>query len=255
MILTFVPTVAAAQTPGGAMGTVSGPLSAGPGEVGTLIADIASSFLPIVNVAAILAMTISGFFLAVTGSESQSSTAKRVVIASLAAIMLINVAPSIYNAYINADPGSLISEAEGILSWIEVPIGVLAIVMIIFSGVRAILTFGTEEGVTQLRRTVLFVTIGVVLIAAKTVISDSFALTGTPGPIIGKAVTIMNAILGLLTIVAVAMIIYAAFLMIANIGNDEQYGRAKSLLIRVAIGLVIIVMSAALINLVVGAIP
>ena len=51
---------------------------------------------------------------------------------------------------------------------------------------------------------------------------------------------------GFVTIVAVAVMIFAGFLMIVNVGKDEQYQRAKGIIIRVAIGLLVILSSVAL---------
>ncbi|OGJ64577.1 hypothetical protein A3F36_04470 [Candidatus Peribacteria bacterium RIFCSPHIGHO2_12_FULL_55_11] len=66
---------------------------------------------------------------------------------------------------------------------------------------------------------------------------------------------ILNRIYFYVFILAVVMIIYAGILMIVNIGKDEQYSRAKSLIIRVAIGLLVIVASGGIVYLLTSIAP
>jgi hypothetical protein len=120
--------------------------------------------------------------------------------------------------------------------------------MIIISGVRAIANFGSEDGVTQLRRTVLFVVAGFILVASRVFLGgfvtfSGLTATAAPTNIITKMLDIVSAIIGLIVVLAVAMLVYAGILMIANVGKDDQYAKAKGLIVRVAIGLIILLAS------------
>ena len=118
--------------------------------------------------------------------------------------------------------------------------------MIIVSGIRAIINWGSSEGITQVRRTIISILIGIFLIVAKGDFVDAFLNTHTPDPIIDRINQYVIIALGFVTIVAVAVMIFAGFLMIVNVGKDEQYQRAKGIIIRVAIGLLVILSSVAL---------
>jgi len=65
-------------------------------------------------------------------------------------------------------------------------------------------------------------------------------------------VKIINVVLGIAGLLAVTAVIYAGLLMIVNFGKEEQYSRAKGLVIRVGIGLVVILSSLAIVNLVIA---
>ncbi len=52
---------------------------------------------------------------------------------------------------------------------------------------------------------------------------------------------IINSVLGLLGVIFLVLIIYAGFLWMTATGNDEQVTKAKNILIRAIIGVIIIV--------------
>ena len=242
----------------------------GGSTIGDLVNSVAGSFEPIIIVAATLAIFISGFFLTVTGNESQVTTAKRVFIGSIAAIVLVNVGTAFVNALISGgfsvDPSSLLpsgttilsnplgsggiisAEALGLLEFIAAPLGIICVLMIIISGVRAMANFGSEDGVTQLRRTVLFVVIGFALVASRVILGGTVTFSGllaiaAPTNIITRMVFYISRIIGVLVTLAIGIIVYAGILMIANIGSEDVYSKAKGLIIRVAIGLIILLAS------------
>lgn len=72
----------------------------------------------------------------------------------------------------------------------------------------------------------------------------------SPNFAINAIINTINAIVGITAVIATMVIVYAAVLMIANVGNEEQYTKAKGLMIRVAIGIMVIIVSAGLINVV-----
>lgn len=69
-------------------------------------------------------------------------------------------------------------------------------------------------------------------------VEQGSGLTKTDPRII--TVRIINAILGLLGIVATVLVLYAGFMWMTAGGNDEQVGKARKILISAVIGLAII---------------
>lgn len=250
-----------------AVSTTAMPGGAG-STFGGIVLTVAQSLIPIAAGAATLAMTISGFFLALSGNENQTTTARRVFISSLAGLALINVAPFFASALISntfstggpsilsASTGAgnvIAAEALGLVTFLEVPLGVLCVIMIIISGIRAIANFGSEDGVAQLRRTVLFVVAGFILVYTRSLIGIGVA-SGTPFSTINVMLAVVNRIIGLTILIAIAMVVYAGILMIVNIGKEDQYSKAKGLLLRVAIGLVVMIASGGIIYFLTGVI-
>jgi hypothetical protein len=65
--------------------------------------------------------------------------------------------------------------------------------------------------------------------------------------------TVINAILGLLGVIFLVLTLYAGFLWMTAAGNDDQVGKAKSILTTAIIGLVVIIASYAIANFVLTA--
>lgn len=63
----------------------------------------------------------------------------------------------------------------------------------------------------------------------------------------------INYFLGFLGLVAVAFVIYAGVLMVTSQGEDEGTGKAKKILLYAGIGIIIILLSFAIVRLIVGA--
>lgn len=228
--------------------------SGGGNNFGDILKSVAISFSPIVVWAAALAMTFSGFFLALSGNENQATTARRVFISSLTGIALLSVIPIFASnlrtilASPTAAGSNIAAEVLGLVTFLEVPLGILCVIMIIISGVRAIANFGSEDGVAQLRRTVLFIVAGFILVSTRSLLGLGVA-SGNPASITNVILTTLNRIISLTFIIAVGMIVYAGILMIVNIGREEQYSKAKGLILRVGIGLVIMIASGGIVRL------
>jgi lysylphosphatidylglycerol synthetase-like protein (DUF2156 family) len=239
---------------------------------------------PLIIIAAVFVITIAGFRLVITETEETLSKAKQIIGATLAGVILSYLVEPFVDAFyggllggtlggvFGGEAGSvprgemllgamiLSTEVSGVIRWFLVITATLAVLMIVIAGLQAVGKSASEEGVSQLRRTVFYVIAGILILVFSQAITQTFGLTGvtlpgapTIGPAASAVITVVSFVLGFLALVAVAVIVYAGFLMVANLGNEEQFGRAKSLLIRVAIGLFVIIVSLALVNFVIGA--
>lgn len=79
------------------------------------------------------------------------------------------------------------------------------------------------------------------------------ALSGGQTGIRGIVLTIVNFFLTFLGLLAVVMVIYGGFLYVGSAGNDESVGKAKKILLYAAMGIIIIIVSFALVNTILGA--
>lgn len=77
-------------------------------------------------------------------------------------------------------------------------------------------------------------------------------LTGGTGSIRQLVLTIINFALGFLGLLAVLMVIYAGFLYVSSAGNQEKIDEAKKILMYAVVGIVIIMISFALVNTLLG---
>lgn len=120
-----------------------------------------------------------------------------------------------------------------------------------------------------LRETLLFSgLLGVALIISAFIAEPSFATalietgdapsaissaTGGEGSLKDLVQTILNFFLSFLGFVATIMVIYGGILYVTSAGNDENVGKAKKILLYAIVGIVIILLSFALINTILGA--
>ncbi|PIR53376.1 hypothetical protein COU76_01385 [Candidatus Peregrinibacteria bacterium CG10_big_fil_rev_8_21_14_0_10_49_10] len=269
-------TVLAQDLPGaaGAIGTVGNDLkfngnpsgSIGGDDIGSIVLYSMRSVRKLVNIVAILIIVITGF-LQVTAQDDQNqlSKARYTLIAAAAALVLINVAEPMYNAlnqgFIGKDTGGALNGAQGasiitseilgFIDFIEEPLLAVAVLMIIISGIRAILEFGSEQGVTQIRRTIISILSGIVLIASKFALASATAgQVGEVNPndinssgITETVVHIATILVGFMALAAVTVIVIAGIMMIFNKGDQETATKARALILRVVLGLLVILIS------------
>lgn len=74
------------------------------------------------------------------------------------------------------------------------------------------------------------------------------ALSGGQTGLRGIILTIINFFLGFLGLLAVIMVIYGGFLYVSSAGNEENVNKAKKILLYAVLGIVVIIISFALVN-------
>ncbi len=78
-------------------------------------------------------------------------------------------------------------------------------------------------------------------------------LSGGQTGLRGIVLAIVNFFLTFLGLLAVVMVIYGGFLYVGSAGNEESVGKAKKIIMYAAIGILIIIVSFALVNTLLGA--
>ncbi|NOS67538.1 MAG: hypothetical protein HOO67_04210 [Candidatus Peribacteraceae bacterium] len=237
------------------------------GNAGCGFVDIAMGIViryrPILSAVAILNMVIFGYRM-IIGQEDDVLTKARAVMSGTIAglIMLWLIDPFILAFYgtsgevpQNAIPQGvafLTVEVLGIINWALAIVAALAVLILILSAVKAIGQSASEEGMANLRKSVFTVVFGLILLAFRFLLSDGFvATTGNPIPVLAEALTMVSYIMGFLALAALIVVVFAGFQYVLSLGKEEQATKAKDLLIRVAIGAVVIVVSLALVNFVI----
>lgn len=79
------------------------------------------------------------------------------------------------------------------------------------------------------------------------------ALSGGQTGLRGIVLTIVNFFLTFLGLLAVVMVIYGGFLYVSSAGNEENVNKAKKILLYAVVGVVVIIVSFALVNTLLGA--
>jgi len=226
----------------------------GGAEFGNIFLVMIQSFLGVVNVVGIFMIVRAGLTLTASQEEGQMEKTKKTIGAVAASLIIINLAPRVAQAFMAYQGGGaaiLESEIQGLLNFVESVAAITAIIFIIVSGIRAVASYGGGDGMEHLKRVILSVGAGLLLIALKLLVLDAVIIERTPSGLVVAIARIVRAILAMGAFVATIVLIYAGLLMIINIGKDEQYTRAKSLVLRVGIGLLVILTSMAIVQFVI----
>ncbi|MDD3896805.1 MAG: hypothetical protein PHU04_03115 [Candidatus Peribacteraceae bacterium] len=225
----------------------------------TIAEGVALLFVPIVTGIAILVVVASGLAMVFSQGEEEMTTARRALIGGILAIMLAALAGVIRTAL---EPGGfslggaisygdLSPEIIGIADWLSSIAAVIAILMLIVSGIRAVVSYGSDQGSAQMRTAVIAAVSGFTIIVLRVPIKAAIVDDMSPGTFVSDVIVpIVNAILGFVGLLAVIFIVIAGIMMILNMGNDDQYQKARNLILRVAIGLLVVLASAAIVNIV-----
>lgn len=248
------------------------PSTLGAGGVGTvsmvnIVIYLTERLRLVIDSAAVLFLVISGLKLIYRASEEQVESSKRVIGGSIAAIMLAHLGPRFVEAIygttgaiggtrwettgaLSGGVSILSVETLGVIRWAETLLAALAVTIIIVSGLRAIADPGSEQGITQLKRTVFATIAGILLIVMREAIKLTFGLQevtlpGSPDAliIITRIMQIVAGLLSFMALVAVAVTVYAGVMMIIAGGSEEQFRKHRTLVIRAAIGLLVILVS------------
>lgn len=208
---------------------------------------------------ATLTVVITGIRMIVGQEDEALDKAKGAMSASVAGIILSFLvepfAAAFYwlpiNVGIAQGVRSVNEEVGGVLDWVLFLAGPIAITMIVLSAIKALTK--PEEGVANIRKAIVSVLAGMLVLFFRFAIADSFGISPTPRPVLAALIDILVVILGLMALGATAIIIYAGMMLILNFGSDDQLGKSKSLIIRAVIGLIMILVSGAIVEFVIGA--
>lgn len=219
---------------------------------------------PLLFIVGTLVITILGFRMIIGQEDESIDKAKTTIIAVISGIMLaFLIEPFIAAFYgvageVVTAPGAganiVAQEVGGIIDWALSIAGVLAVLMIIVSGLKAVASPFSEEGIGNMRSTIISVGFGMILLVFRVAINVAFGSTGAPSaqPIIAILVNILTFVLGFVALAAVVVLIYAGILMMLNYGREDEISRAKGIIARAIIGIIIILVSIGIVQFVIG---
>ncbi|MDH5596929.1 MAG: hypothetical protein OEY44_02395 [Candidatus Peregrinibacteria bacterium] len=141
-------------------------------------------------------------------------------------------------------------EIYGLITFIKALIGTIAILFIVISGIKTLFASGEEDKITQQRKSILWIGVGLIIIAINEVLVENFFIipvensdqirSSNVTQIINTIATVFQFLLGFVGLIAFAALIYGAASMIMNYGNDEMVERAKKIIRNAIIGILVI---------------
>lgn len=250
-----------------------------------------SKFTPLILIVMIMTVIILGFTLLLSQDEAGLGKAKSTLVATFIGGIIITVilifsggtlagtqpgrafvelfytgedTTTAGNYTTVLDPttaNSIGGEAEGIAGWLATMAAVIGVLIIIIAALKAFLSFGDEASYANVRKSLLHIIIGLIIIGGAYLLREAFYAptldieggtfteTGTftgvanPDSLMDLIKDKVMIILSIMTIIAVAILIYAGLRMVISFGREEDFTAAKGLMLRVIAGLFIILLS------------
>lgn len=253
---------------------LSMPLSAsatGGTDISIMFTNLVSAFTPVWGIVAFVMIVMAGFTLVVSETENAIEKARNTIIAVIVGGILVtiivtigssNAVTNFFNGAIgpsivvptvltNTSAGNLGIEAEGVAGWLTAMAAMLGIFIIIIAVIRAVTSFGGDDAAyTNVRNVLLQVIIGLIIIGAAYIFKHVFFVAHEPSAFIALITQKIYIVLNFILIIAVLILVYAGFRMVISFGREEEYSSAKSLIYRVAAGILIILLSYSLVVIV-----
>lgn len=225
--------------------------TAAAGLIKGMIADIVGMFSGLWGIVAVLMIVIIAVRMVAATDEGTMEKAKAGIGGVIAGMMFILMSTTMvallntlgsYNPLTGGGEIGFVSEVAGISQWISAMAGMIGMLIIIAGVFKAVVSFGDETAYATARTTVAHVVAGLLIIAFNEAIAIA-VFNNNPNPLMTLIMIRVQFILGIMTLVAMAVVIYAGIRMVANFGNEEAFTQAKGIIFRAAGGLVLIVVS------------
>lgn len=203
---------------------------------------------------------IAGYRLLIAGGqiEEVATAQKKNVQWILIGFVVITIADQVVNnvffrnegAFLDNPVAAQAAAQEGvkylrqIVDFFVAFVGTVAVLAIIVSGMRMVMSPGNEEVINAQKKVFMWAAIGLVMISlADRIIYIFYGDAGQKGINVQAGLVeiagFTNYILMFLGVIAAASLVYAGILIIANFGNAEVTSKAKKVVIDVIIGVAI----------------
>lgn len=230
---------------------------------------------PFITMIAGLIIVIQGMRMVISQEDNYTDRVKATITACLAGIVTMYLIPPFIDTFYGnagsvwnnremvAGASVAAREVTGLINWALTIVAIVAVAMIVVTGVRAIAQSGSEDGVKQMRKTITAIGSGIIILILRQSLNyalglkppDEGASPANPVPqaivFIDTAFRVISFFLGFVALIAVLILIYAGIRLILSVGNQDAMKEAKGLLTRALVGFFIIIISLALVTFVI----
>jgi len=116
---------------------------------------------------------------------------------------------------------------------------IISLLSVIITGLQALYDPTSEEGLTNMRRTVIGIVTGLIFLILRFVLSALFGTGGTPDSLIMSVAALVSQLLGYVTLGCLVILIYGGVLLVTSEGEDRAT-KARGIIIRSLLGIVVI---------------
>lgn len=235
----------------------------------TLVTPFIDMALLLIGIAAVIFLIYAGYkYVMSRGEEEEAKQAKMQIAYAVIGVVVALSAYTIRNALINpvsnkilaGRPGAILiySVVSPLIGLASSLIGIAAVIFLIYAGVKYISSTGDEEEANQAKRQIVYAIIG--LSVAGLAQAIIIAVAGLPmffikpdlALLLFGIYAVVNRLLALVGIAAAIFLVYAGVKYIMSEGDEEETNQAKRQIIYAIIGLVVIGLSAVIVNIILG---
>lgn len=140
----------------------------------------------------------------------------------------------------------------GVLTWIYMIMGVLAVVFVIIGGLRYILSNGDSSKLAQAKNTIMYAIIGLVLVILAYAVTQFVVQVVDGSSWTGFRDSVINTLLFVVGVAAMVMGIVSGVRFTTSAGDPAKAKSAREGLLYSIVGLVIAITAYAIVNFVIG---
>lgn len=237
----------------------------GGNDLAGTVQKIINAFLVLIGVLALIYLIVAGIkYITSQGDDKRAGEARSAILYAIIGLVIIGLSWVIVNFVFRAAglgasglPGGddLAGRVMAVINGFLVLIGVLAVIYLVYAGVKYITSAGDDKKAGEAKQAILYTVIGLVVIGLAAVLVNFVAsavglgnLLPGGGNLPAAVFLVINAFLTLVAIVAAIYIIIGGVKYITSQGDDKKAAEAKNTILYAVLGLVVIGLAVVIVN-------
>lgn len=229
-------------------------------------------FRYVISGIAFIIVVVAAIKLIAYSSEEEAKKAKTTLLAGIAGLLVIQVADPVVKRMFFGELGEAfedpataelyaqetVSFIRGIIGFLHIFLGAVAVLVIVLRGFVLITSGGDEEQITKAKKHVLYAVLGLAVVGLSEVVVRGVifpeAGEALPDVAMGRTilVSITNYISGFVAIASFVVLFYAGYYYVVSGGQEEANEKVKKIVMGAVIGLILALAAFAIVNTVLG---
>lgn len=225
-------------------------------------------FRYVISGIAFVVVIIAAIRLVTTANDEEAGKAKKSLLVGIIGLLLVQLADVIVKKAFFGEQGEAFQDVattklyaeettgqiRGIIGFLEVFIGSVAVLVIIIKGFQLVTSAGEEEQITKTKKHIIYAAVGLVVIGLSEVIVRGFIFpeggSGLPKTEVGKKliISITNYLAGFVAVFAFIMLFYGGYRYVVSGGEDEVKEKVKKIIYGAVMALLLALGAFAIVN-------
>ncbi len=243
-------------------------LQEGVGTISSPILYLVDLMRLLISTIAVVVIIVAAVRLTLNPAEDEAENAKKTLGFGVLGLVLIQLADTFVKRMFFGENGEAfedlatatdfatqsVAEIRGIIGFVNIAIGTIAVAVIIVRGFTLIASMGSEDGLTKVKNQILYAVGGLVVVGLSEIVVLGFIFPengeSLPNIDVGKKILIdlTNFGSGFIALFAFVTLLYSGYRYVASVGNDEVKDQFKKTALSAIIAIVLALGSFALVN-------